>query len=634
MLTPGRHVAIGLIGWMGLSLLAGCGQPSATEHHGNPHAHKQVAAQAAAPVYSTPTSGTASFTQASPSPTFSAVAFSSSHDGLMGGPGLIWATPNGGTSWTPVYTGSARIRAFSYAPGGGVFARSDHRILSASSPSGPWHAVYRSSSGIGSMSWTSREDGFAVFTVGSTTALRETTDGGWHWAPVSTPSAPDAVRFDGSRVGWMVTRKGSIYRTVNQGATWTLSFSLPSSPVAYTGGYGSRIHLAGPDNVWVEFIGGSGMSQTSYSVYHTSDGTHWRAVSAVSTAGAGPAPGNPVYAVRGPGSSPGPLAVPNSTTAFLLGECEACGAGMSSITATANGGQTWSPVVPIFGANGLPGMHALSFPSPSTGYLVVPGYNQPSQLLVTHNQGQTWTALYPHHLSPLSGISFVTPSVGYGIGLPGLSNAVLKTTDGGRHWQEISTLPQSEASSGWLSSTSPIAFTSETRGFAVAANGTLYVTHDGGHSWVKAASASAKGPQPPVLDLFGSHGCAGAVAQGTSGRVLWTTDGGMTWHLARQESGSSCLQKMVPTWLALRSTADVAALGRLGRNLAWAVTYARTWYVTGDHGKHVATIRVPSTFVDGIQSISYVNGHDAWLVTPLGQLYHSTNGGLAWTLLP
>ncbi|MFP3381869.1 hypothetical protein SB767_36740, partial [Bacillus sp. SIMBA_069] len=52
---------------------------------------------------------------------------------------------------------------------------------------------------------------------------------------------------------------------------------------------GVLIRSAGPQDAWIECIGDTGMTQTSYSLFHTADGgKSWQTVIAKSTAGAGP----------------------------------------------------------------------------------------------------------------------------------------------------------------------------------------------------------------------------------------------------------------------------------------------------------------------------------------------------------
>lgn len=72
---------------------------------------------------------------------------------------------------------------------------------------------------------------------------------------------------------------------------------------------GSVIRSAGANDAWIELIGESGMTQTSYSLFHTKDGGKtWQTVLANSTAGGGPAPGIAAGDTAGPkntGSKPG-----------------------------------------------------------------------------------------------------------------------------------------------------------------------------------------------------------------------------------------------------------------------------------------------------------------------------------------
>lgn len=78
-----------------------------------------------------------------------------------------------------------------------------------------------------------------------------------------------------------------VKRTVDGGVAWRTVMSRETvSPLSVT-----VIRSAGQDDAWVELIGDSGMSQTSYSLFHTTDGgDNWITVLANSTADGGPAP--------------------------------------------------------------------------------------------------------------------------------------------------------------------------------------------------------------------------------------------------------------------------------------------------------------------------------------------------------
>lgn len=96
------------------------------------------------------------------------------------------------------------------------------------------------------------------------------------------------------------------------------------------------------------------------------------------------------------GSSPGPLAVLPGGTAYLVGECRACSGTTSDVVKTRDGGLTWTHPVLVKGANGLPTLSDLSFPTGSTGWLSVPGgYGYRGAIYVTHDGGRQRKAAWP-----------------------------------------------------------------------------------------------------------------------------------------------------------------------------------------------------------------------------------------------
>lgn len=172
-----------------------------------------------------------------------------------------------------------------------------------------------------------------------------TTDGGHTWTTLKVPDsiAGDAYFHDRNN-GWAVTQgtnKFNIMRTTDGGKTWRSAMSRATvSPVT-----GVVIRSAGNNDAWVELIGDSGMSQTSYSLFHTADGGRtWIPVLANNQAGSGPAPGyemdKPTKVPHNKGAGPGTLYVVNSQTAFMGGKCMACDL-PNTMGKTLDGGKTW-----------------------------------------------------------------------------------------------------------------------------------------------------------------------------------------------------------------------------------------------------------------------------------------------------
>jgi len=427
-----------------------------------------------------------------------------------------------------------------------------------------------------------------------------------------------AVDFSGSLNGWVVGFH-RIWRTVDGGRQWHPVAELSTIPMS------ADIRVAG-SSVWVLLRGGSGMNQTSYTVLQYTPKAGWKTALAVSTAGAGPAPDAASNAPAGPGLVPGPLVAVNAGTTFFAGEVPAANLGTTAVWAYHDGGWTRFPA--IFGANGIPGSDALSFVNVRDGWLVAGSGS--TQVFRTRNGGQSWYQVFPNP-QPVRGMSFVSTTTGYGLGLPGRPNAVVKTTDGGTRWV---TVGQLSAPATWQSDApSPsIVFTGPVTGWAVR-NQHLWQTVDGGRQWTPMALPDwTPADGLAMVDFIDSAGIVGAPYEDMS---WWTVDGGRTWNRAQHETviqGLGSLNRAVTPQI-LGESQPMLEVGANGP-VMW-ILGENAWALSTDNGTQWMMHAIPDNIVGGvIADLSFANAEDGWLESGLGQLYRTQDGGIRWQAVP
>ncbi|MNI60275.1 hypothetical protein D3C73_1154750 [compost metagenome] len=172
-------------------------------------------------------------------------------------------------------------------------------------------------------------------------------------------------------------------KTTDGGASWKLALKS-----AFTDPEFGQIYAKG-DQVYALLYGGTGMSQTSYSLYASSNqGKSWTRVIAQETAGGGPAPGSGTALVKkGPASGkPGNMQLVGNSTAYLVGYSPA--GEQVAVGRTATGGKQWSNLPAIAGYEGM-----ISFPASQAGWMAVRGENS-SSLYSTDDGGKTWNVKF------------------------------------------------------------------------------------------------------------------------------------------------------------------------------------------------------------------------------------------------
>ena len=629
--------------WMALAftlLLAGCGLNTATPptahktKHPSTH-HSASCAPLPAWTMSQPAlgpgaSGNVRLTFTEPRLTLNAVSFQSPTLGAVAGNGVILRTADGGACWQVAYHGASQLQGVEFSTKSVAYAFGTQHLLRSSDGGRSYQAVYTASQStpIVGASFVGAEDGYLLL-GGTTGSLMRTTDGGRTFTKIGPGGS--SVDFVDAQHGWL-TSGSNVYSTSDGGKTFNQVFTLPGTTTTFGSNYGmSYVRATSATNAWVVFVGGSGMSQTSYSVYHTTDGKNFSVAAAVSTAGAGPAPGG-ASGPKGPGSSPGPIAPLGSNGAILGGICRACGFGSITLATTTNGGSNWKVQPMLYGASGMPGKRALSFPNSRTGFLVMPVFQGESEVLATRDGGRTWQQIFPLSAPhPLRSISFVTASTGFGLGTVGNPGVVLRTEDGGSSWVPVGQLPQGTQTS--IGAQAAISFVSSRRGFALGGDGRLYATTNGGATWTAAL---------PANDRFYSlafvsprRGCA--LQLDSSSPNFATTDGGSSWSVATGSS-LSCLTGLLQGSFGSRVGAELLAkspyaawLMADGSHMAWFPT-GTGFIITTDGGVTFKTYQLPYFY--GVGTLSFTGPRHGVILAQDGTLYSTSDGGTSFRQLP
>jgi photosystem II stability/assembly factor-like uncharacterized protein len=193
-------------------------------------------------------------------------------------------------------------------------------------------------------------------------------------------------------------------------------------------------------------------------------------------------------------------------------------------------------------------------------------------------------------------IEMVTPVVSYASGKNG---TVLKTTDGGTNWTDIS-----PASMDWFYDIHALS-TDEI--WVSGTNGALLHTVDGGANWTIAASGTTN-------MLYGMTGSSSSVlyVAGDGGTILKTTDGGTTWNA-----------------LTTGTTADLRDVVFTGANKMVAVGDAGTIIVSNDAGAtwNAAT----SSTTNMLRNVESKFGVTLAVGISGSTVHKSVDGGDTWT---
>lgn len=316
---------------------------------------------------------------------FSDVQFLNANTGRAAGNGFMIGTSDGGCHFQEIYQGQWSFKQIDFPDNVHGFALASveegqaQYLIATTSGGSEWKRISNQAVSYERIDFLDSKRGFAY----DRASTFYTDDGGLNWSKISTPSNTRGAYFSDRNNGWVVVVvPGTEYRvmkTTNGGKTWSLMLKTAFAYPEY-----GQISARG-DQVDVVLYGGSGMSQTSYSLYASGDkGKSWNRVIAQETAGGGPAPGSGKAEYnKGPASGrPGNLELVGNSTSFLVGFSPA--AEKVAVGRSHHGGKQWVNLPAIAGYEGI-----ISFVDSKVGWLVVRGHDN-SSLYMTKDGGATW----------------------------------------------------------------------------------------------------------------------------------------------------------------------------------------------------------------------------------------------------
>ncbi|RKP53236.1 hypothetical protein D7Z26_14985 [Cohnella endophytica] len=378
--------------------LIGCSKGSSLATNGTSDPSETATASPSSGATSSPDSSPVSSESASPespkppSPTkelgtVTALRLADFKTGWAGGEGWIARTDDGGATWQPQTYPASTVKQ--------LFALNNREVWATVGAGSPGLELLHSKDG--GNNWnnagTVPNDGFLHFASSNEafSGNARSTDGGKTWTEYKLPdNTVNNAYFHDRDNGWAVTYdKDKIHfmRTVDGAKSWKSVHEMPTvSPVTE-----AIIRSAGKNDAWIELVGDSGMSQTSYSLFHTTDGGgKWQPVIANNQAGSGPAPGYKNDAEtkvpRNNGAAPGPLYVVDTKTAFMGGFCGPCDL-PNTMGKTTDGGKTWTNLKSSFSGYGP---QFIAAENAQHVWWVTTDSVEPSVMYTSADGGKTW----------------------------------------------------------------------------------------------------------------------------------------------------------------------------------------------------------------------------------------------------
>ncbi len=226
----------------------------------------------------------------------------------------------------------------------------------------------------------------------------------------------------------------------------------------------------------------------------------------------------------------------------------------------------------------------------------------------------------------LKDVQFVNEYLGYAVGESNqvlwygpnsrYRGSILRTTDGGRTWEEMYTLPARQFE---MRAMRGIHMISEYEGWAVGDLGRILHTIDGFQTW----EVQRSGHDKPQFDVFfspdGKYGWVGTSPN--AGHLVRTTDGGRTWI--------SGMGTPAP-WGASTESMDWIKVGNRWYGYAIASVSTGGLFVRSTDGGRTWRRPRPDLADVHVHQVDFVDATHGWVAANNGRIYYTTDGGETW----
>ena len=234
-----------------------------------------------------------------------------------------------------------------------------------------------------------------------------------------------------------------------------------------------------------------------------------------------------------------------------------------------------------------------------------------SFILRTNNGGSSWDSIVvnsPLNTYTISELFFTDVNNGFAGGINNNFQSLLKTSDNGSTWNEITPDP------ALILPINVISFVDPLNGF-VSDETNLYKTIDGGTTW--ASSVPGFGLKDLVFsDMTHGYACGESIPNAV---VMKTNDGGQTWT------------NMLSTAFQFFTSSSMQKLDVVNPDVVYCSgMYTNTIFRTIDGGISWDTITMSQIW--GIQDYDFISMNEGHVLSTMGEIFGTTDGGQTWTL--